>query len=103
MNENIYVLMDKDGSVSFETYFLIRKTITSDSAKKYVARALSHAFSEIKEPKVYMMRYADVVCYCIPSWDWTARNMMFPNVKFVNQDIHDLDDAMKLKALTDFE
>jgi hypothetical protein len=102
MQKNIYVLMDQNGRVSNDTLSLIRKTLNNDLAKKNVDRALRCAKMELDKANIYILGFGNVDMYCIRSWEWSARNARL-KVPFVNQDIHDLDDYMKLRALTDFE
>lgn len=103
MRKNIYVLMDENGRVSYDTLCLIRRSISIETAKKHVAKALAHARTKIDDNTIYVMVYGNITCYVVPAWSESALSKYWDTIKFENQAIHDLAPKMKIEALTDFE
>ena len=96
--KKIYALIDQEGNLSYETYFLIRNNLPEED-RKYIAKILIEGvLPDINQSRnlIVMFDNEKVAVYFIPVWIEKCRRERYDNIWFENQSIHDLDVESKI-------
>lgn len=97
--KNIYCLMSQHGRIANEDLHLIRKNLINRLAEDKLFRALEICRGELTRANIFVLQYGGVEIYAVRGWETTARTTRL-NVKFLNQEVHDLDGWGKVNHMT---